>query len=190
MKKSKSVLQHLLLPRPGFLIIIATAILLSSCGSPATVRSFYKKHKGKEGVRNMTIPGWLIYIGTGLTHDLVPEEDVKMAMRLGKKVKRLQFMIAEDFNPITNQDIDAFIHRMRQDDFEDLIYVQDEHTRINVFVREKDMKLKHMVFLINDNSEFIFLNIRSNIKMKDIADLVNHFMEKKGWSEEEEKPQV
>lgn len=170
-----------------FFITTVTAILLSSCGTPAPVSSFYHEHKGKEGVRNMTIPGWLIYIGTGLAHDIVPEEDVKMAMRFGKKVKRLQFMASDGHNPIAQQDVDDFIHRIRQDNFEDLIYVRDETTRINVFVREKNTKLKHLVFLINDNSDFLFLNIRSNIKMQDLVDLINHYMEKEGWSEKKKK---
>jgi hypothetical protein len=179
-----------------FLLTVVAAFFLSSCGSPAPVSSFYQEHKGKEGVRNMTIPGWLLYIGTGLAYNMVHEEEARMALRFGKKVKRLQFMIAEDHNPISSADIDAFIHRIRQDDFEDLIYVRDEHTRVNVFVREKNAKLKHLIFLINDQSDFVFLNIRSNIKIQDIVDLVNYYMEKEGWSKEEkkkkdeEKPQV
>lgn len=165
------------------------AVLFSSCGSPGAVSSFYHEHKRKEGVQNMTIPGWLIYAGTGIAHDFVDDEDTKMMLRLAKKVKRLQFMVAEEHSPISQTDIRAFVENARADHFEDLILVRDKSTTVNVMVREKRDKLRHLIFLVNDDSDFVFLNMRTNIKMKDIAKIVDYFLEKEGWDNLEEKPE-
>lgn len=162
-------------------------LLFTSCNSPQSVSSFYRQNKGKPGVRNMTIPGWLIYAGTGIAHDIVKGEEEKMMLELARKVKKLQFMYAEEENPISPLAVQRFIQQSRQDNFEDLIYVRDESTTVNVMVREKKDKLRHLVFLVNDGSDFVFLNIRSNIKMKDISKIVNYFMEKEGWKGDEEK---
>lgn len=181
-----------------FFLLPLIAILLSSCGSPASVSSFYQEHKRKAGVKNMTIPGWLIYAGTGIAHDLVDDEDTKAMLQLAKKVKRLQFMIAEEQSPISPADIQTFVHNARADHFEELIVVRDKSTTVNVMVREKGEKLRHLLFLINDESDFVFLNMRTNIKMKDIAKIVDYFLEKEGWDnlqkksekKKEEKPKV
>lgn len=171
-----------------FILLPFIAVLFSSCGSPGAVSSFYHEHKKKEGVQNMTIPGWLIYTGTGIAHSLVDDEDTKVMLQLAKKVKRLQFMVAEEQSPIATADIQTFVQRARADHFEDLIVVRDKSTTINVMVREKGEKLRHLIFLINDDSDFVFLNMRTNIKMKDIAKIVDYFLEKEGWDNLEEKP--
>lgn len=171
-----------------FILLPLIAVLFSSCGSPAAVSAFYHEHKRKEGVKNMTIPGWLIYAGTGIAHDLVDDEDAKMMLQLAKKVKRLQFIVAEEQSLISPDDILDFVQKARADQFEDLIFVRDKSTTVNVMVREKGEKLRHLIFLIDDDSDFVFLNMRTNIKMKDIAKIVDYFLEKEGWDNPEEKP--
>jgi len=168
------------------LLITLLPVALSSCGSPRSVSSFYHENKRKAGVRNMTIPGWALYLGTGIAHDIVKEEDALLALRLGKKIKKLQFMYSETAESISSTDVQHFIAEARNDNYEDLILVRDGETTVNIMVVEKKEKLRHLLILINDEADFVFLNMRSNIKIKDISKVINHYMSKKGWTDGEE----
>ena len=164
--------------------ILLLPVLLSSCGSPRSVNNFYHQNKRKEGIRNMTIPGWAIFMGTGIAKGIIREEEAKMALHLGKKVKKLQFMVAEDQNSIPTEEILSFVKETRKDRYEDLIQVRDKETTINFMVVDKKEKLKHILVLVSDESSFVFLNIRSNIRMKDISEVINYYMAKEGWSDD------
>ena len=134
----------------------------------------------------MTIPGWALFIGTGIAYDIVKEEETQLALRLGKKIKKLQFMYAEEAGRISSSEVRRFVKAARRDRYEDLILVRDGATTVNIMAVEKKNKLRHLLILVNDESDFVFLNMRSNIKMKDISRIINHYMVKKGWTEEEE----
>ncbi len=169
--------------RKWLLLLPLLSLLLSSCGSPATVNAFYREHKRKEGVRNFTIPGWLVWLGTGLANSVIEDEETRVALRLAKKVKRLQLMITEDANPISSLDVRSFVSSIHDNGFEDLIYVRDQETTINIVVKEQRNKLRHLVVLVNDDSDFVFINMRTNIKVKDISKLIRYFLEKEGWTD-------
>ena len=169
------------------LLLPFLSLLLSSCGSPATVGAFYREHKRKEGVRNFSIPGWLIWLGTGLANSVIDDEEARVALRLAKKVKRLQLMIAEDASPISTNDVRSFVSSIHDSGFEDLIYVRDQETNINILVKEHRNKLRHLVVLVNDDSDFVFINMRTNIKVKDISKVIRYFLEKEGWADKKKK---
>lgn len=175
------------MPRIIFLLSLLT-LLLSSCGSSRSVNSFYRENKRREGVQNATIPGWLIYIGTGLAHDMVRDEKARVALQFGSKIKRLRFMSTEEASPIPQADVDAFIQGIRLDGFEDLILVRDKESTVSFMVRGKKDKLRDIVVLVHSDSEMVFVNMRTSIRMQDISRLVSHFMKKEGWSEGDKKP--
>ncbi len=161
-------------------LILLASLVLVSCGSPPSARNFYQDHKQGEGVTNFTVPGWLIFLGTSIARPFVKEEEARYALKFGKKVKRLQLMIDEDGHNITTADVRRFVETARHDKYEDLIYVRDEETRVHVMVREKKDKLKHLLVLVRDDTDFIFLNMRTSISMQDIAKLLNFYLGEDG----------
>ena len=117
-----------------------------------------------------------MWFGSGIAYDIVKNEDIKVALKLARKVKKMRLMIAEDNNPIPVTDVSDFVSESRRSGFDDLLYVRDEGTTVNVMGRIKKDKFKELVFMVNENNEFVFFHMKSNIRMKDIQELINNFM--------------
>lgn len=157
---------------PIYIALLIGSFCLCSCGTPKSVAGFYQKHKRKKGVRNVKLPGWVIWAGTGIAHDIAKDEDVKTALRFAKKIKKLRFMLAEEENAIPPEEIQSFVENIKAEDYEDLIFVKDGDTKVNMLIKDKNEKLKDMVFLVNTEEEFVFFSMKSNIKYEDVTNLV------------------
>jgi hypothetical protein len=164
--------------RITYLALLLLPLLFTSCGTPNSVAGFYQKHKRKKGVKNFKLPGWVMWVGTGLAHEMVDDEDTKLALRFAKKVKKLRVMIAEENTEISSYDVKSFVNEIKQKDYEDLIYVRDGETTVNTLVKDKNGKLKDLVFLVKDEEEFVFLSMKSNIKVEDITELIKNYLGK------------
>ena len=161
---------------PFILFAIAVSFLLTSCSVPNAGSSFYQANKRKEGVVNFTLPGWLIYAGTGMAHDFVKDEESRTLLQLAKRVKKMQFMLDEGNGAISQSAVKDFQVHLRNRQFEDLIYVRSEETTVSLMVRPKKDKLRDLIVLVHDDEEFIFLNMRTNIKIKHIAKMLESLM--------------
>ncbi len=156
----------------GFLLLSATL-----CPAQNPAADFYRQHKREKGVRNVKIPGWLVWFGSGIAHDIVKNEDAKVALKLARKVKKMRFMIAEDKNPIPVTAVQNFISESRRSDYTDLIYVRDGETTVNIMGQiKKNDKFKNLIFMVREEDEFIFFHMKSNIRMSDLSEMINHLM--------------
>lgn len=180
------------------LLLVLFAVILSSCGSPKTARQFYNKHKRKEGVTNASIPGWLVWLGTGLAYHSVDNDEAKMGLKLAKKVKRLRFMKAEDRDVISKEEVNTFLTNLRSNKYEDLIMIRDHDQTVSVMIRDTETKIKNIMILVDQEDEFVFLSMKSRIKYKDLSDLINYYIndfkgeepEKKKKKKKEKDPQA
>lgn len=149
----------------------------------------------------MKIPGWAIWVGSGLAHEIVKDEEVRSVLQLARKVKKLRFMsVEEGNNSIHPAEVASFVQRLRDHQYEDLIMVRDRESTVNIMVKDNTDKLKNLIVLVNDGSDFVYLDMKTSIKYKDLNRLVNSFLkdmklgkEKKPKEKEPEKekaPQV
>lgn len=174
----------------NLLFFTSLLLLLGSCSVPNAGSNFYQAHKRKQGVRNFALPGWLIYTGTGFAHNIVKEEEVRVLMQLAKKVKKMQFMLDEGNGVISPEELLAFQQRLRDRQFDDLLYVRSEDTTVSFMVRSRKDKLRDLIVLIHADEDFVFLNMRTNIKVKNIAQLIDAILQLDKQEEEEPKPET
>lgn len=160
-----------------FLSLFAALFLMSSCGVPNAGSEFYHAHKRKEGVRNVALPGWLIYTSTSFAHDIVEEEETRVVLQIAKKVKKMQLMFDEDGGAIEQADVRAFQEHLRSRRFEDLVYVRAEDTTVSFMVRSKKDKLRDLIVLVHAEDDFVFMNMRTNIRIKHLARMIDAIME-------------
>lgn len=175
----------------NYLIILLLPLLLASCGTGNNVvKRFYAQNKHKEGVQNFSVPGWLIWLGSGIAISAVDDEDAKPALRLAKKVKRLRIMVAENSDPVSQSEINQFVKDMRLSEYSDLIQIRDEKTNVNIFAKEKEDVLKELVILVKDEKEFVFLGMKTSISIDDLSKVISTYIEKElgGKEFEEEVP--
>lgn len=162
------------------LLFILTLITLTyhNVAAQRPAVEFYRQHKRLENVRNFKIPGWLIWVGTGIAHDITRNEETKAMLKVGRKVKKLRLMIAEDNNPIPAADVSNFVSESRRSGFSDLIYVRDGETTVNIIGKiKKNNKFRELVFMVSEENEFVFFHMKSNIRMKDVQELIDVFLD-------------
>lgn len=159
------------------LSLISTLFISSFAYAQEPAADFYRQNKRLEGVRNVKIPGWLVWFGSGIAYDMVKDEDAKVAMKLARKVGKMRFMIAEDENPIPTASVNNFVSESRRSGYADLIYIRDGETTVNIMGKiKKNDKFRDLVIMVREEDEFVFFHMKSNIRMKDLSDVINHFM--------------
>lgn len=154
-----------------FLIFVFLFIGNIIMAQPAA--QFYQQHKRLEGIKNFKIPGWLVYFGTGITHDIVKNQETKSILKLARKVGKMRIMIAEDINPIPVSAVNNLVAESRNGGYEDLIFVRDGETTVSIMGKIKKDKFKRLMFLVNDGSDFMFFEMKSHIRVQDITELIN-----------------
>ena len=164
----------------NFLLLLSFLIAAATLPAQNPVKHFYQDHKRLEGVKNYQVPGWLIWLGTGIARPFVNEPDARAALKLAKRVKKLRLLIAEDENPLPAGAVEDFVATSRQQQFEDLIYVRDGDTHVNILVRDKKEKIREMIILIDEPGSLVFLGLKTKIRYQDISRLIEDIL----WTEE------
>ena len=160
---------------------------MSSCSSPKTTAQFYHTHKYKEGVTHFKMPGWLVWMGGGIPQGFVQDPEAKAGLRLARKVKKLRFLATEDYNPITAAEVNDFVGNIRSNGFEDLLMVKEGSSTVHILSREKKEKLRNLVILVNDEEEFVFMDMKSRIKYEDLSELVNTILKSENMKKEQDE---
>lgn len=133
----------------------------------------------------MTVPGWLVWTASGIANEIVKDEETKTLLKLAKKVKRLRFMVAEENNPFSQTEINGLVNHLHASSFEDLILVRDKGTSVNLLVKEQGEKLKDLVIIVSEEDTFAYLTMKSNLKPKDLAEVVQFFLNQEKQEEQQ-----
>lgn len=172
--------------RPLLLLITLLMVALSSCGTPKNTAQFYQAHKNRPGVTNFKLPGWLVWFGGGIAYNSIKDEDAKAALRIGRKVGKMRLMASENGTVIPPAEVNAFLSNIKQNGFDELIYVKHESSIVNVMVRDRKNKIRNVLLLVNDQDGFVFLDLKTRIKYDEISDLINYFIRKDKEERKEE----
>lgn len=167
--------------------LILGLFVLSSCSSPSTSGAFYSKYKHTQGVQNMKVPGWVIWMGSGIARPFVKDKEVRAGMRLAKKVKKLRFLMAEDANPIPYADVQNFVGNLRNNNYDDLIYVKEQGMMVTIMAKDNKEKIKDLLVLVHEEDEFVFFSAKTNIKYDDLSDMIQTFLQDVKEQEEMEQ---
>jgi len=170
--------------------ILLLSLLLTSCGAPKTTAQFYQTHKSRPGVTNFKLPGWLVWLGGGITYNSIKDEDTKAALRVARKVGKMRLMASENTGVIPQAEVEAFLGDIKQTGYDDLIYVKHESSIVNVMVRDNKSKIRNVLLMVHDQDGFVFLDLKTRIKYDEISDLINYFLKKEDEEKEKEKEKV
>jgi len=135
-------------------------------------RNFYRDFKRTEGVMNLSLPGWLVWVGGGLAYNSVNDPEAKAILKLAKKLKGVRFMHSEDGSAIPEAALVGFNHQLDQSGYDQLIQVREGDTRVTLSGKIKGETFRRLVVLIKDGDEFVFLQAKSRIKIKHITRLI------------------
>ncbi len=167
------------------ILLLTLAALSGSLSAQSSVAEFYQKFKKQEEVTNFKLPGWLVWIGTGLVYNSIKDEETRTWLRLARKLGKFRLMQSENSNSITKEDLSNFVSGLRGNNgYDDLIYVRNEDTDLNIMIREgANGRLKELLVVGSDDGETIFLSAKTRLRMKDINEVLNHYLKELGWKE-------
>ncbi|MCB9081384.1 MAG: DUF4252 domain-containing protein [Lewinellaceae bacterium] len=164
---------------------ITCLFLLSSVALTAQSLSsrFYQEYKREEGVRNVKIPGWLLWVGGGLAYNSVKDERIREIIRLGKRVGTFRYLMDETGTQIPTQAYAALEQELLNNKFEDLILIRDGEEHVRVLIQERNGRLKQILLLLQGEDGVGMISMRSRIRIQDLNHLIGMFMEKSGLSD-------
>ena len=144
-------------------------MLTAQVYSQSSINQFYNKYKFDEGVTKVSLPGWLIRIGTGIAKNHVDSEEEKAALDLAKHIRKMKVLVMEEGNSVDPKDLKKMINKANtKHNFSDLIKVRSADTNVNIMIREKKDKIKNMLIVVDEEDEFVMLSLKTSLKIDDL----------------------
>lgn len=167
------------------LFILTLALLVGKLEAQNSVAEFYHKFKKQENVTNFKLPGWLVWIGTGLVYNSIRDEETRTWLRLSRKMGKIRLLQSENSSSITKEDLSGFVGNLKsKSGYDDLVYVRDEDSDLNVMIREgANGRLKELLIVGSDDGETLLFSAKTRLRMKDINEVLDHYLKELGWKE-------
>lgn len=152
-------------------------------------RHFYQDFKRTKGVMNLSVPGWLVWVGGGLAYNSVNDPEAKAILKLAKKLKRVRFLHSEDADRIPAAAFTGLNYQLDQSGYESLVEVREGDTRVTLSGKIQGDKFRKLIVLVKDGDEMVFLQAKSNIKIQHITRLIQELraLDKKEESDQKKK---
>lgn len=150
------------------LLLAFCGLFLGSCAN-APLNKLYRQHKQQPEATKFKLPAVVIRMGGLAAFSGLPTAVRKQNRGLWRKLGKLRFIQA----PL-NEDYDfaKMYGKLRQSGIEDLVFVRDKETRVQVAIRERNGKIRDVILLIEDGDDLIYFHIRSRLKIEHIQKLI------------------
>lgn len=157
--------------KPILLILVAFLFMLSSCEYNPGVSEAFTKYRFKDGITTITIPGWVIGIAANFGDIDKNERD------LLHSIDKVRVLVVEDheLNAKINLHKEFSTKINRNNDYEELLSVQDENDNITIFGKMEENVITEMVILVGgDDNALIYVRgeidpeiLKDEIKISD-----------------------
>ncbi len=149
------------------LLLFSICLLLALPGK-AQDGNLYWKYKDYDGAIAFTVPGVFAKIGSLFVKD-------KSLRRLMRRTGKTRILVFEDKpSPISDRDMNRLTKQTRQSGgLDELIFVRDGDTRVQVMGKVGEKKLKKLVFLVNEPGTFAFISVKGNFRYDDINRIIS-----------------
>jgi hypothetical protein len=157
--------------------ILMLGILFFGVVPPASaqsnaLRSFSKKYRILNGVKNFRVGGWLIRLGMGAVDQPLAES----LRPIANSLDMVRILVFDEKVKPTAEDIKTLVAGLRTEKFEDLMNIRDGKSRVNMMIRtnKSGTKIYDMVIIVKDgdDGEAVVLGIEGEFKMADIQKMM------------------
>lgn len=161
--------------------LLLAALLLAVSPAMAqkkSLRKFYRAHRGdaftfRIGVGRvpLKLASWIVP-KSAMKEDSVP---LKHLLSRVQKVK-VYTISGDERTPVDIADMQQLKQTLiEKDKFEPLMEVRDGNSVVHLLNRGKDDELGRVVILVQDESDFVMVNLRTTLQMKDVNMLIKGF---------------
>ncbi|MVT08651.1 DUF4252 domain-containing protein [Chitinophaga tropicalis] len=167
-----------------YLSILVVALILVV--SPAVaqkreLRKFFKEYRGEStstfrfglGRVMLKLASWVVP-ASAMSEDSVPLKHMLSHLH------RMKIYTIEGYDPahppVKNEDVQRLKNTLiNKEKYDQLVEVRDGSSLVHVLNKGKEDELGNMVILVQDETDFVIVYLKTTLKMKDVNSLVNHF---------------
>ncbi|PWV51767.1 DUF4252 domain-containing protein [Chitinophaga sp. S165] len=162
----------------SILIVLLMLAVSPAMAQKKALRKFYREHRGDAFTFRIGVGRVPLKLASWIVPASAMKEDSVPLKHLLSKVQKVKvYTISGDERPAV--DI-ADMQRLKQtlidkDHFEPLLEVREGNSLVHLLNRGKEDELGHVVILVQDESDFVMVNLRTTLQMKDVNMLVKGF---------------
>ncbi|SJN47996.1 DUF4252 domain-containing protein [Sphingobacterium sp. JB170] len=125
---------------------------------------------------SINVPGFLMktFIRTEIKE--LQEDDPALALAV-KKIKKIKLMTVSN-NGKTNL-YEQFSAYLVNNDFDELVSIYSDGAKISINTKTKGDKIKTIMLGIIDENDYVFVDLKSNININELQNLIEHYQETK-----------
>ncbi len=154
--------------RSALIFLFILSISTVSTGQK-TVNKFIDKIKKHDAALAMTLPGWFIRTGINLATKGIQDQDEKEIIHLGKKIKKLRFVVVDKPHHISLDESSDFLEKVKaKEGFEEYTRVRDGGTRVYVLVKEKKNKIEYLTIYARGEDNVALINLKTDLTFDDL----------------------
>jgi len=137
-------------------LILAAALVLTSCASKSSFNSFYEENKA-ECEFSISSPAFIANL-------FIPKDDVREYEDLFKKVKHYKVMIFSDGSASLDKKFERFI---KQKNYEAIFSINQHKEKVQLYFLQDKNVIKEIVLKIKSDNDFVVLGLKTNISEAD-----------------------
>lgn len=157
-------------------IIILSLLLITLCSAAYAgdgLQQFYARYRGQDNVETVKLPRMLLA--------LVPKDrETRGLLRCLKSIRIFQM---EALNSRRQAVLSELQQALTQDNFESLLQVTDDDSRVNIYINQDAKKIRHMFIMVDSASELVLLQARTKITFDQLNELLKGVGTGKGKSD-------
>ncbi|SEW50811.1 DUF4252 domain-containing protein [Chitinophaga arvensicola] len=163
------------------LLIAAGCLLLSATAVKAqdkSLRQFRNKYKGSAEVHTLKVGNFAFKLGSLCLSFDNTDSDAKALRHAIKNVQRVKMYTISNVKggTVSQDDIaDLKSNLQRNENFDLLMEVREKGSLVHILNKGKDDELGNVVMLVQDENEFLIVNLQTSLKMSDINELIQQF---------------
>ncbi|MEL6674096.1 MAG: DUF4252 domain-containing protein [Bacteroidota bacterium] len=144
------------------ILIVALSPLGAFAQSPA-ISKFFDTYRDEEDYTLIDIHGSLF--------NMFSDKEMKQKK---SKIQHIRLLSApKDKGNLRASDIRSLTNAIKQVDYEDLVTIRDQDTRINFMVLEKGDLIKELLMVVNEPDSFTIMTIMGNLHKDELEDLLD-----------------
>lgn len=137
-------------------LILAVALVLTSCASKSSFNSFYEENKA-ECEFSISSPAFIANL-------FIPKDDVREYADLFKKVKHYKVMIFSDGSTSLDKKFERFI---KQKHYETIFSIKQNGEKVQLYFLQDKNAIKEIVLKVKSEEDFVVLGLKTNISEAD-----------------------
>ncbi len=144
-------------------LILAAALIVSSCASNTSFHSFYKENKSASEF-SISSPAFLVKM-------FIEKDDLQEFRPLFKEIKHFKVLVFESDEKQVDKRFRKFVKKRNYDT---LFKMRDDGTIIQLYVSNKKDRIKEIVLRVKEGASYYLLGLKTNITENDLDKILNN----------------